>query len=122
LAIGSAVSTHLNAAGVRRPSGLAAKLGAEQVAVPVTITDGSAAGFIHVGDHVGLFAAPADSDAPDSPGSTLIADRLKVVSVLATEATDSGQTILVATDRETATRIAAAIGGKLLAVLDNSPP
>jgi hypothetical protein len=102
---------------------IAAGLAPGQVAIPVTISSGRAAAFVHVGDHVGVLA-PSDETTRTRPD--LVADGLRVLAV--SGAADSGGSmtgdapvVVVAAGRADAVRLAAAVSRPLLVVVDNSP-
>ena len=116
----TALSAPHPGAAVRQPDGasrLAAGLQTGEVAVPVTLVP-AARRIAQPGDRVDLFATPADGTGPDAQGP--IGTRLLVLSVSAGEpagALDEA-TMIVASDRATALRIAAQAGRPVLAVLD----
>ena len=108
-------------AAVRQPDGasrLAAGLQTGEVAVPVTLVP-AARRIAQPGDRVDLFATPADVAGPAAAQGP-IGTRLLVLSVTSGEpagALDEA-TMIVASDRATALRIAAQAGRPVLAVLD----
>ena len=104
-------------------SGVAAGLAPGQVAVPVSVGDGSVSAYIHGGDRVDLYAATgADTGRPQP--AALVASRLLVITVLAAPSGTQqagGTRLLVAADRITAGRIAGSSGREVLAVVDKYP-
>ena len=116
----SAIATRHAPAAVPASDGgsrLAARLQAGEVAVPVTLVP-AARRIAQPGDRVDLYATPDRSGSPAPAGP--IGTRLVVLSVSAAEggvAADEA-TMVVASDRATALRIAAHGGRPLLAVLD----
>ena len=117
----SAISARRAPATVEQPgdrSRLNAALQTGQVAVPVSLVP-AARRIAQPGDRVDLYAAPTDwTSTPASDGP--IGTRLLVLSVSAndTGAMSDEATMVVASDRSTALRIAAQAGHPLFAVLD----
>jgi hypothetical protein len=108
----------------RPPASLTSRLSAGQLAVPVTISDASAANYLHAGDRVDLFAGPADVPTARPVEAAPIGERLLVLAVAAgTDASDAtvGAHLMVAADRSLATKIAGLTGRPILAVLDKYP-
>jgi hypothetical protein len=102
---------------------IVAGLAAGQIAVPVTVSSGRAAAFVHVGDHVGVLAS-ADETTRARPD--LVADGLRVLAVSgASEASSSmssdAPVIVVAAGRADAVQLAGVAGRSVLVVVDRSP-
>jgi hypothetical protein len=100
-----------------RPSGLAARLRAGEVAVPVPVSASNAA-LVRSGDRVGVFAAP------DTGPATLVADRLRVLSIRADPdslGSDPGALVVVAASRSAALDLAQFATGHVVLILDRLP-
>lgn len=118
LAAGSAVLPNTRAATGAAERGTAARLRSGEVAVPVPI--GSAgAGDVRPGDLVGILAVPADSTA----SAALVADHLRVMAVRSGAALggDTGSTLVIATDRARAVRLARYSSRPLVLIIDGVP-
>lgn len=95
-------------------------LATDEVAVAVPVTSAALARYLHAGDRVGVLYSPADG-APGDP--LMVADHLRVLSVL-TESdygTDAATTVMIATDRPTAVRLARFPTDYVRLVVDRSP-
>jgi hypothetical protein len=108
-----------------RPSrvGIAARLAPGQLAVPVTLSDGSASAYVHNGDRIDLYAS-ADPASGVSQPAVLVATRLLVISVLTPPADSQGTggtRVIVSAERRVAARIAGTNGQQILAVVDEYP-
>jgi hypothetical protein len=122
----AAASTLVPASGTTstpaKPAGnpITAGLAAGQVAVPVTVSSGRAAAFVHVGDHVGVLVP---SDETTRAGPDLVADGLRVLAVSGASGaiSDDAPVIVVAAGRADAVRLAGAVSRPVLVVVDNSP-
>jgi hypothetical protein len=114
LAAASAVVPHPAA-----PSTPGVRLRAGEVAVPVQIA--RVAASIRPGGEVGVLAPPAD-DA-ESGDAVLVADHLRVVSVARGSGLgdDPAATVVVATDRAGALRLARYVSRPLLMIVDDLP-
>jgi hypothetical protein len=112
LAAGSALVPRPPARATDRPA-----LRAGQVAVPVTV---SSASEVIAGEHVGILAAPSD----DGADATLVADRLRVLSVRTGAASltgDTGAVVTVATVRAVAVELARYADRTLVLITDDLP-
>jgi Flp pilus assembly protein CpaB len=115
----AAVSTGTGSA-VRAPAatGLAARLRAGEVAIPLTVTAGSAA-IVQPGDRVGVV------ETPDEAGpATLLADRLRVLSIHSDDTAMSGDasaTVVVVGSRAQAVAAARTSTGRLVLLVDDLP-
>jgi Flp pilus assembly protein CpaB len=107
--------------------GLAAGLAANQVAVPVRVSDPAGGSLLRPGERVDLLAAAPDSVTARAQHATTVAHRALVLAVVpATDVesgtVDSGTTaVIVAVDRESAGALATLNGSSVLAVLGESP-
>ena len=116
LAAAGAVSEP-GAGGHMRP-GLAARLRPGEVAIPLTVSAGSAA-IVQPGDRVGVVEAPDDASA-----ATLLADRLRVLSLRIDDASmssDSSATVVVVGSRSQAVAVARTASGRLVLIVDDLP-
>jgi hypothetical protein len=116
LAAGSALTPPARTARVA-PRGPAAGLRTGEVALPVPVT-ATEAGLVTRGDRVGLLAA-----SDPARRATLVADRLRVLSVRAADATlsDTTAVVVVATDRAAALSVARFSGTRLTLIVDDLP-
>lgn len=119
-AVSAAVTRHAPAAlpAADATPRLTARLQPGEVAVPVTLVP-AARHIAQAGDRVDLYGTPADWAGPPAPAGP-IGTGLVVLSIASAErASAPGEaTMVVASDRATALRIAAQGGRPLLAVLD----
>ncbi len=106
---------------------LAAGLPAGQLAVPVSLADPNAAALIRAGDRVDLVVT-TDGEAERAGGpadpAVAVAVAVRVLAVLPPSKdaeTTAGTTLIVATDRATALRIATLAARPMLAVRDDHP-
>jgi Flp pilus assembly protein CpaB len=100
-------------------------LRAGEVAVPVSDDAGGTATAVRPGDRVGVLAGASDDGFTARPGSAvLVADHLRVLTI---ENADGGMggdatvTVVVATSRSSAIRIARFSGRPLLLIADQFP-
>jgi pilus assembly protein CpaB len=105
---------------------LTAGLPAQLQAVPVELTGGAPPGLVHAGDVIDLLAGDQfDGEVSATPSSRVLAEAVQVLSVVsrpadsATGAQTSG--LIVAADRQTALRIAAASGRPIVANVRKPP-
>lgn len=126
LAAVSALGDPAGDASPRRTPPLSARLLAGEVAVPVPLSGHT--DFVHPGDRVDLLAGPEDTFGGPSGGTdsaTSVGSALRVLQVMQADptafGTDAGTRLLVAADRITAARIAAASGRLIVAVVDKYP-
>ena len=118
LAAASALSPPATRTARAAPDGLAARLRAGEVAVPLPVGS-TEAGMVGRGDRVGVLASP---DPPQH--SVLVADHLRVLSVRAPDASLSGDAtavVVLATDRTAALSLARFSGTRLVLILDDLP-
>jgi hypothetical protein len=119
LAAASALSAPKPAAS-QRPSGPAAELARDEVAVPVAVSAASAA-LVRSGNRIGVLAAPGtDTSAP----ATLVADRLRVLSVHADDQVvpdGGGAVVVVAARRPAALALARVTSDRLVLIVDDLP-
>jgi Flp pilus assembly protein CpaB len=116
LAAASAVAQP-DAGGHVRP-GVAARLRPGEVAIPLTVTAGSAA-IVQPGDHVGVVETRDDASA-----ATLLADRLQVLSIRVDDASmssDASATVVVVGSRAQAVAVARPASGQLVLIIDDLP-
>jgi len=88
--------------------------------MPVAVASMDSLDYVHPGDRIGLLAGPSDIIA--APSAALVADGLRVLAVSA-HSTDGSQppTVVVASSRSQARRIAANSGRPLLVAVDRNP-
>jgi hypothetical protein len=116
LAAASAV-TDPSAGGHVRP-GLAGRLRTGEVAIPLSVSAGSAA-IVQAGDRVGVVETPDDSSA-----ATLLADHLRVLSIRLDDTSMSGDasaTVVVVGSRAQALAVARTAAGRLVLIVDDLP-
>ena len=126
LAAATALGDRSGHAGPRPATSLSARLLPGEVAVAVPLSGHT--DFVHPGDRVDLLAGPEDTVGGASgaaTSATSVGSALRVLQVTQPDAGafggDTGTRLLVAADRATAQRIAAASGRQMLAVLDKYP-
>lgn len=115
-----------SAAGRPLRSGPAAQLRPGEVAVPVTLADPAAAGYLRPGDQLGLLADPASPVTGQPSGrASVLAEDVRVLAITRSSGiasgADEGATLLVAARRDQALRIAAAAADAITPILDVSP-
>jgi pilus assembly protein CpaB len=94
---------------------LTAGLASDLLATTVTLAGTGAQSLVQAGDSVDLFAASDDSAA------RAVAQRIRVLAVLAPDADSDSVSIVVAADRSTALALAAATHASILAMVHGSP-
>lgn len=89
---------------------LAALGGDDLVATPVRIADAEAVRILQPGDLVDVLAAtpPGAGDAATTPPAGPVAEAVRVIAVPVSDEAGDGALVLLATDRDTAARLAAA--------------
>jgi hypothetical protein len=114
LAAASAVGAHPAA-----PSTSGVQLRRGEVAVPVQLA--RVAPSVRPADEVGVLAPPADSDTAGD--AVLVADHLRVLSVTrgSEVGNDAAATVVVASDRAGALRLARYVSRPLLMIVDELP-
>jgi hypothetical protein len=116
LAAASAVAEPSRGSAVQ--SGVAHRLRTGEVAIPLAVAAGSAA-IVQPGDRVGVV------DAGDNAGSAaLLADRMRVLSIRADDASISGDastTVVVAGTRSQAVAVAHTATDRLVLIVDELP-
>ena len=122
LAVTSFVHRHTAAAGAQQ-HGLTSGLGPDQVAIAVQV-GAEVSTLVHTGDRVDLVAAagdPATGDTTAAPTAAALARGVRVLAVLPPAEQFGGGDptawLVVATDRGTATALAAARGRQITALL-----
>lgn len=98
---------------------LAARLWPGEVAVPVAVS--TATSLVQAGDHVGVVAA-ADATTGSTTSATLVADRLRVLSVRADDqglASGGGTVVVLAARRSQAVSIARFSADRLVLIVDD---
>jgi Flp pilus assembly protein CpaB len=107
--------------------GLTAGLGADEVAVPVRVSDPAGAALLRPGERVDLIAAAPGSATAAPQRATTVARRALVLAVLPStkpenDAANTGTTaLIVAVNRESAGEFATLNGSSVLAVVGKSP-
>lgn len=132
LAAASALSSRHPAATARAaaPADVAA---AGERAVPVQVAGLDARAYLHPGDHVDLLAGPSDDGAPGdrtagamgrataTVSATVVAEDVRVLTVVAPRDGPGSGGLVVAADRAGALRIAALGGRAVVAVARDRP-
>jgi hypothetical protein len=88
--------------------------------MPVVVGTGHTLDYVQPGDHIGLLTGPSDATVATAPA--FVADGLRVLAVSA-DSGDGSQppSVVVASNRSQARRIAANSGRPLLVAVDRSP-
>ncbi len=116
LAAASAVTQPSHSSNVR--TGLAHRLRAGEVAIPLAVAAGSAA-IVQPGDRVGVVDA-----ADDAASAALLADGMRVLSIRSEDASLSGDasaTVVVAATRSQAVAVAHTTSDRLVLIVDELP-
>ena len=105
-------------------SGLTAGLPPTLQAVPIQVTGAASLSLVHVGDSIDLLAGDSvPGDVPASRPARVLAQRVRVLAVAeplpdtSIDGTDGSLGLIVAVDRATALRIAAAAGRPVVATV-----
>lgn len=119
LAAASALTSHHSAPPSRAPQPAAHPrpvLRAGEVAVPVGVS--GALGPVRPGGHVGVLATPPETSAERA---ILVADQLRVISVIRQGGTGTDPVVVVAADRDKALLLARFSTASLVLIIDELP-
>lgn len=89
--------------------------------MPVRLAGVDARTYLHPGDKVDLVAGPAESAGEATPTATVVAERVRVLAVVAPQDGADAGVLIVAADRATALRIAA-LGERSVLAAAHDPP
>lgn len=97
------------------------RVGRGEVAVPVLVSGVDARTYLHPGEWVDLLAGPGESGVDPAAPAALVAQRVRLLSIVAPQNGAAGGALVVAADRATALRVAA-LGERTVLAVGHDPP